>query len=135
MSLDESNQSRAYILGRIFLLLEQIQQEALGSVGRSIRDTYWGTAMSAPERVFPLLIKLHVSHLKKLARNRPGRANNLRNFVARLVASLPLGEGGPFPKSLMSCDQGLFILGYFQQQQHPGTYKTEEPTNGHPIEV
>ena len=66
MSLDKENQNPAYLCGRLFAVLEKLQQDALGNnLNTTIRDSYFASATSKPAIVFPRLLKLAQSHLKK----------------------------------------------------------------------
>ena len=131
VSLDPDNDTPAYLLGQLFMILEQIQREAMGDINRTIRDTYWSAAMAEPQRTFPHLIDLSGKHLKKMSRDKPGRVENLRKLVgdrvARLYRKPPTPDSAtppPFPKALASDEQGLFIVGYYHQRQSESTYKS-----------
>lgn len=129
MSLDPSNKTPSYLLGRLFMVLEQIQKESMGDINRTIRDTYWASSLATPRRSFPLLIDLSHKHLKKLRREKPGRATNLERLQAHLVGSL--GADDPFPNTLPSEEHGRFIVGYYHQRQDEGTYKSQGAINEH----
>ena len=46
MSLDEANTNPGYRLGRLFAVLEKIQEEANPGINATIRDRFYGTASS-----------------------------------------------------------------------------------------
>ena len=50
--LDISNLNPAYRLGRLFAVLEKIQEEASPGLNATIRDRYYGAASSTPVAVF-----------------------------------------------------------------------------------
>lgn len=112
VSLDRSNHGQAYLCGRLFAVLEVLQQEASHySLNRTIRDTYFSSASAKPALVFPRLIRLAQAHLNKV--KNPG---NYQRQIGEIVDKL---EGG-FPDNLLLKDQGKFIVGYFQQYQISG---------------
>ena len=108
VSLNMQSTNSAYILGRVFSILEMIQKRALGKVNATIKDKYFASACSNPSLVFPNLLKLAQHHLAKL--EGPYYDNLLCETLARL-------ESESFPKVLGMEDQGRFILGYYQQAQ------------------
>ncbi|HES75642.1 MAG TPA: type I-C CRISPR-associated protein Cas8c/Csd1, partial [bacterium] len=55
--LDPSNLSPAYRLGRLFAVLEKIQEEASPGLNATIRDRYYGAASSTPVTVFTTLLR------------------------------------------------------------------------------
>lgn len=119
MSLDENHPDNAYHLGRLFAVLEKIQEEALPGINATIRERYFGAASTRPKTVFPILIKLHIHHLAKLE-NR-GRATNFEKMVTRIIGNISQYE------SIMSLEnQGLFAIGYYHQRQDLFTSKTEK---------
>ena len=52
MSLNEQSTIPAYVLGRLFAVLEKVQQEAIGNVNASIKDRYFTSACASPASVF-----------------------------------------------------------------------------------
>ena len=66
MSLDKTNQTPAYLCGRLFAVLEKLQQDASNnSLNRTIKDAYFASASAKPALVFPKLIRLAQNHLSK----------------------------------------------------------------------
>lgn len=110
MSLDEANTNPGYRLGRLFAVLEKIQEEANPGINATIRDRYYGAASSTPVTVFSTLLKLKNHHLSKLE-NR-GRAVNLEKRVGEIMEGL-----SDFPAQLPIADQGRFAIGYYHQRQ------------------
>lgn len=123
VSLDESNINPAYRLGRLFAVLERIQEEANPGVRATIRNTLWGAASVTPGKAFPRLINLATKHLAKIRREKPGRAVNLEKLVGGVIDALEPDK--PFPMVLPLNEQGSFAVGYYHQKQHPSTYKTQ----------
>ena len=112
MALDQNNREPAYLLGRLFAVLERFQELALGNVNASIRDRYYGSASAAPRTVFPLLLRLNLHHKSKAAK---GSKGGLANYFDRQLAEIMDGLGNEFPSSLSLRDQGKFALGYYHQ--------------------
>jgi CRISPR-associated protein Csd1 len=110
VSLDESNTNAGYRLGRLFAVLEKIQEEANPGINATIRDRYYGAASSTPVTVFSTLLKLKNHHLSKLE-NR-GRAVNLEKRIGEIIDGI-----GDFPAQLPLADQGRFAIGYYHQRQ------------------
>jgi CRISPR-associated protein Csd1 len=116
MSLDENNTNAAYRLGRLFAVLERIQEEANGKA--TIRERYYGAASGTPVVVFPTLLKLKNHHIGKLENK--GRAINLEKLIGAIVQGV-----NEFPAQLDLKEQGRFAIGYYHQKQHPSTYKSQ----------
>ena len=110
LALDKQNTNQAYLCGRLFAVLERIQKQALGDLNRSIKDAYFASAASKPSLVFPKLITLSQSHMKKLSESSAVFYNKL---IEEIVGKL----NGEFPDTLMLKDQGRFMIGYYQQDQ------------------
>jgi CRISPR-associated protein Csd1 len=110
MSLDESNTNSGYRLGRLFAVLEKIQEEASPGINATIRDRYYSAASSNPVTVFSTLLKLKNHHLSKL--DNRGRAVNLEKRIGEIMDGI-----GDFPAQLPLADQGRFAIGYYHQRQ------------------
>ena len=118
--LDLCNTNPAYRLGRLFAVLEKIQEEASPGLNATIRDRYYGAASSTPVAVFTTLLRLKNAHLKKLS---PGRTATFEKLLGEV-----LGPVTDFPKHLPLPDQGRFALGYYHQRQDFFTKKTDDTT-------
>jgi hypothetical protein len=90
--LDLSNTNPAYRLGRLFAVLERIQEEASPGLNATIRDRYYGAASSTPVAVFTTLLRLKNAHLKKLM---PGRVSP---WFEKLLGEV-LGPVTDFPRT------------------------------------
>jgi len=117
--LDLSNPNPAYRLGRLFAVLEKIQEEASPGLNATIRDRYYGAASSTPVAVFTTLLRLKNAHLKKLAVGRT-------TWFEKLLGEV-LGPVTDFPKHLPLPDQGRFALGYYHQRQDFFSRRSAEP--------
>ena len=110
MSLDTSNTNTGYRLGRLFAVLEKIQEEASPGINATIRDRFYGSASSVPVAVFSHLMKLKNHHIAKLESK--GRAVNLEKIIGEIVDDIK-----DFPSHLSLDDQGRFAIGYYHQRQ------------------
>ena len=115
VQLDNTNKEPAYLCGRLFALLEKIQREALGSVGASIVDRFYGSASSAPASVFGNLMRGSQAHLSKLRKNekKKGLHGYFQKQLEEIAAHLM-----EFPLKLTLQQQGLFALGYYHQHAY-----------------
>ena len=113
MSLAKESTNRAYLLGRMFAVLERIQYQALGDVNASIADRYYGSASAVPFSVFPRLLVGARHHLSRLRKNKPGMAVNLDKDLGEIIAALPEN----YPRHFSIDEQGRFSIGYYQQKQ------------------
>jgi CRISPR-associated protein Csd1 len=121
--LDLENTSPAYRLGRLFAVLERIQEKAINP-NTTIRERYYGAASSSPVSVFTTLLRLKNHHLAKL--------NERENaYFERLLGEI-MGGLNDFPKHLSLQEQGRFALGYYHQRQAFFTKSTQsdESTQG-----
>jgi CRISPR-associated protein Csd1 len=112
MSLDKEQKSRGYVLGRLFAVLEKIQEEA-GLSG--IRERYYGAACGAPVTVFPTLLRLKNHHIAKLKNK--DRAVNLEKLIAEILGLIPGDDALPYPAYFNLQEQGMFAVGYYHQRQ------------------
>ena len=88
MSLNERNNEPGYLLGRLFALLENMQQLSRGTAGRdqpTIRNRFMSAASATPLSVFPYLLDLENAHERKAKRDRPGIAHAAARDIGKLV--------------------------------------------------
>ena len=110
MSLNEEFTHPAYVLGRLFAVLEKAQEEAIGKANATIKDRYFASACATPASVFPVLLKLSQHHTAKAEF---GYATD--NRIQKLLNLLDVGKKA-FPSRLSLDEQGIFILGYYHQR-------------------
>ena len=111
MSLNEQSTNPAYLLGRLFAVLEKAQQEAASSkLNATIKDRYFTTACASPSTVFPVLLRLAQHHISKAEY---GYTSDKR--IEDIMAHLEVDEH-PFPSHLTLDEQGIFVLGYYHQR-------------------
>lgn len=127
MALNEENNNVAYILGREFALLEQIQQVANPGINATIKDKYFNSACATPATIFPILFKLKNSHIRKMD---PFKDNPkyFEIMLGELQNKLYVEENQKnfCPRSLSLEEQGMFILGYYHQTQKRYEKKNKE---------
>jgi len=108
VALNEDSTYKPYVLGRLFSVLERLQE--IANSNTTIRDRYFSSACTNPINVFPTLLKLSMHHASKLD-NSVFYEKLKRELLARL------DDESPFPAMLSLDDQGRFILGYYHQRQ------------------
>ncbi len=106
MALNEESTNRAYVLGRLFSVLEQAQNAA-GNSGLTQR--YFTSACTTPGMVFPSMLTMAMHHIAK-AENSKWLSIQTGQLIDKL-------DGEPLPARLNNDEQGLFILGYYHQNQ------------------
>jgi len=106
--MDESNIDIAYRLGRLFAVMEKMQQNAINS-DSTIKDRYYTSASTRPASVFPVLFSLSNHHASKLG--------NKSIYLEKLKGEILEPLNGSIPKTFSLEEQGLFALGYYQQKQ------------------
>ena len=124
VSLDKTNPDIGYRLGRLFAVLERIQQAANPTLNATIRDRFYSSASSTPAAVFGNLMRLKNHHLAKLAKT--GYFENLLGEILDGVAT--------FPSHLTLPEQGTFAIGYYHQRQAFFAKKDPAPSDSSPSE-
>ena len=122
MGLNEESEETAYVLGRLFSVLECIQIEANPGIKSTIRDRYFNAACATPASVFPILIKLKNSHIKKIEREKESAKRYYENLLMEIIGKL----GEEYPKRLSLEEQGKFTIGYYHQMQKKYEKKGEK---------
>jgi len=106
MTLNEQSTHPGYRLGRLFAVLEKVQQAASPGIQATIRDRYFSSASATPAIVFPVLLRLAQHHVAKAEYGR---------FSDQTIEQILAGMDR-FPQRLSLEDQGLFMLGYYHQR-------------------
>ena len=107
MALDKENRNIAYLLGRLFAVLEKAQQDAIPGANTTIKDRFYGSASATPRVVFPQLLRLTQHHIQKTEYGR------IRDKQIEEI----LGSIQEFPAHMGLDEQGLFAIGYYHQRQ------------------
>ena len=116
--LDKDNQNQGYLCGRLFAVLDKIQEDANGI--HSIRERYMNAASTTPASVFATILNLSSHHAENLS------SDGRRVFYEKLkqeIMSKISADG--FPAHLDLQDQGRFFVGYYHQRQDFFKGKTE----------
>ena len=116
--LDKENNNPGYLCGRLFAVLDKIQEEANNI--SSIRERYMNAASATPSMVFATILNLSLHHAEKL---NEGRKINFEKIKQEIFAKLP-ADG--FPAHLDLQDQGRFFVGYYHQRQEFFTKTNQE---------
>lgn len=124
VALNETSNYTPYVLGRLFAVLERIQQQANPGITATIKDRYFNSACATPAAIFPTLLKLSGSHLKKV---KAGSSVYYQQMLGDLMNRLDM----ELPKTQSPEEQGTFILGYYHQTQkfYEKKQNTEETEN------
>lgn len=115
--LNKENNNPAYLCGRLFAVLDKIQEDANNA--HTIRERYMNAASATPAAVFPTILNLSNHHAENLA------GESSRIFYEKLKQEIMGAMGQEFPAHLSLHDQGRFFLGYYQQRQDLFTSKKE----------
>jgi CRISPR-associated protein Csd1 len=132
VALDPDEADPAYRLGRLFAVLEWVQQAATDAKA-GIGERYWGAASTTPAYTFPELLKLAMFHLTKLDDGtgwQPGFAANRREDIRAIIGGLP----PHLPHRLELVDQGSFAIGYWHQSAFRRSGSAASTTNDTPRE-
>ena len=113
VSLDIENNNTGYLCGRLFAVLERIQETALGKqINATIVDRFYGAASSTPMSVFGHLIGLSNHHLSKIENQ--AAVVFLKKTIGEIMDKMPASG---FPSHLSLDGQSRFAIGYYQQRQ------------------
>lgn len=110
VALNTETMNQAYVLGRLFAVLEEIQEAANPGINTTIKDRYFNAACTTPGVVFPILLRLKNSHIRKI--DSQGKKIRLEQMMTDWMGRLNV-----FPHRLSLEEQGEFMLGYYHQVQ------------------
>lgn len=116
--LNKDNNNPAYLCGRLFAVLDKIQDDANNA--HTIRERYMNAASATPAAVFPTILNLSNHHAENLA------SEGSRIFYEKLKQEIMGAMEQEFPAHLSLHDQGRFFLGYYQQRQALFTSKKDQ---------
>jgi CRISPR-associated protein Csd1 len=137
--LNPRNNEPAYLAGRVFAVLEDIQLSAARAAGDdalnvSFTDRYFARAVTSPAIALVTGRRDARAWLKKLRRDRPTWAMRAEQRLDELFTQINLAGG--IPHGTVLADQAAFILGYHQQRGELRASrmsgKTEPTTEGVP---
>ena len=119
VELNEQSSYQPYVLGRLFAVLEAIQDAANPGINTTIKDKYFNSACATPSVVFPTLIKLAQKHLQKLGQGSKVFYNRqLTDLIGRMTQA--------YPARMTLPEQGAFEIGYYHQTQKRYEKKDKE---------
>lgn len=110
LMLDKSNTNQGYLCGRLFAVLDRIQEDANGI--SSIRERYMNAASSTPSSVFATILNLSSHHLENLSNE--GKKVFYEKLKQEIIDKI---SSDGFPAHLDLQDQGRFFVGYYHQRQ------------------
>ena len=119
VELNEQSTYLPYVLGRLFAVLEAVQQSANHDINSTIKDRYFNSASATPSTVFPLLINLAQKHLAKLD-------GGLSLYYQKKIADLIDRITQTLPARMSLPEQGAFQLGYYHETQKRYTSKSKK---------
>ena len=108
--LDKENINPGYLCGRLFAVLDKIQEEANNQ--HSIRERYMNSASSTPAAVFPTILNLSNHHVENLKNE--GRKIYFEKLKQEIMSKI---DAKGFKAQLDLQDQGRFFIGYYHQRQ------------------
>lgn len=124
VALNEECKKVPYVLGRLFAVLEDLQEKANPGINSTIKDRYFNSACANPSMTFPLLTKLANTHLKKIS-SQKGTVIYFEKLIGELMNKLEVDDSA-MPARLSLPEQGEFVLGYYHQVQKRYEKKEEK---------
>jgi len=119
--LDKENQNQGYLCGRLFAVIDKMQEDANGI--HTVRERYMNSASATPAMVFATILNLSTHHLEKLSAGGQIKYEKLKQeIISKLNAN-------GFPSHLDLQDQGRFFVGYYHQRQDFFTGKEVKDTD------
>lgn len=119
--LDKNNTNPGYLCGRLFAVLDKIQEDANNQ--HTIRERYLNSASATPSAVFATILNLSSHHSEKL---NEGRNVFFEKLKQEIIEKL---DADGFPAHLDLQDQGRFFVGYYHQRQAFFTKSEKEENN------
>lgn len=107
--LDKENNNQGYLCGRLFAVLDKIQEDA--NHINSIKERYMNAACATPATVFATILNLSQHHQEKLSTAGKIYYEKIKQEIIDKLSS----DG--FPAHLDLQDQGRFFVGYYHQRQ------------------
>ena len=118
VDLNEQSTYLPYVLGRLFSVLEAVQQSANPGINTTIKDRYFNSASATPAAVFPLLINLAQKHLAKLD-------GGLATYYDKKITELNSRITCTLPARMSLPEQSAFQIGYYHETQKRYAKKEE----------
>lgn len=118
VELNEQSAYLPYVLGRLFSVLEAVQQSANPGINTTIKDRYFNSASATPASVFPLLLNLAQKHLAKLD-------GGLATYYDKKITELNSRITCTLPARMSLPEQSAFQIGYYHETQKRYAKKEE----------
>ena len=118
VELNEQSAYLPYVLGRLFAVLEAVQQSANPGINTTIKDRYFNSASATPASVFPLLLNLAQKHLAKLD-------VGLATYYDKKITELNSRITCTLPARMSLPEQSAFQIGYYHETQKRYAKKEE----------
>ena len=125
VELNEQTNYLPYVLGRLFAVMEGLQQSANPGINTTIKDRYFNSASATPLLVFPILRNLAIKHLEKLKKMGENE-KKLAFFYEKKIIELNGRTKVTFPARMSLAEQNYFQLGYYHETQRRYTAKTNK---------
>ena len=119
MELNEQSTYLPYVLGRLFSVLEAVQQSANPGINTTIKNRYFNSASATPALVFPTLINLAQKHLNKLD-------GGIATYYDKRITELSSRITETLPARMTLPEQSAFQIGYYHETQKRYTKKEEK---------
>lgn len=119
MELNEQSTYLPYVLGRLFSVLEAVQQRANPGINTTIKNRYFNSASATPALVFPTLINLAQKHLNKLD-------GGIATYYDKQITELSSRITETLPARMTLPEQSAFQIGYYHETQKRYTKKEEK---------
>lgn len=116
--LDKDNTNQGYLCGRLFAVLDKVQEDA--NHINSIRERYMNAASSTPATVFATILNLSTHHAENLKNE--GCKVYYEKLKQEIISKI---SADGFPAHLNLQDQGRFFVGYYHQRQDFFTKKED----------
>lgn len=102
--LDDHNESKAYLCGRLFALICKLQFKSQKDVNSSIKDRFFAATSNTPAKVMGLLLTKYVPIYEK--KTKGAYTKSITEIAARV---------GHFPDKFTTVERGEFALGFYYQ--------------------
>ncbi len=116
VKLNEESEIVPYRLGRLFAVLEKVQNDTNKDMGATINSKYFSSASSTPAVVFPVLLKLAQHHI-----NKSDWGFKTNQSIEEILSGV-----NAFPEFMNLDEQGMFMLGYYHQRKANYQKKSEK---------
>ena len=129
VAINPNCNEKAYLLGQLFWHYEKLQKTAMKKVNRSIRDSFFTSAMTRPASVFPSIFAKGQHHISSLERK--SDTAGLAVYYNQLIGGIMDRLGSdPLPTMFSREESSLFALGYYHARQESYRKKPDDDPDG-----